>query len=277
MGPDLELLELGELALGPFDAPVFPIFAALLGLIIGSFANVCIHRLPLGRSVVRPSSACPGCGRAIAWYDNIPLLSYLLLLGRCRGCGARISPRYPLVEAANGALYLALAWRLGATLETAVLMLFVTGLLVLTLIDLDHQLLPDVITLPGIALGILASLMVPGWPVRPLAAVLSAAFGYLALFAVASAYQKARGVEGLGRGDWKMVAMLGAFLGWEKMLLTVFVASLAGTLVGLALMGLRGRSSQHALPLGTFLGAAALLVLFTGEPVIAWYRGMFDV
>jgi leader peptidase (prepilin peptidase) / N-methyltransferase len=144
------------------------------------------------------------------------------------------------------------------------------------LIDLDHQLLPDVITLPGVALGLVASMVVPDWPVRPLSAVLSAAFGYLAFFAVATAYKKARGVEGLGRGDWKMVAMLGAFLGWERMLLTVFVATLAGTLVGLALMALRGRSAQHALPLGTFLGAAALLVLFAGAPVIEWYRGLFD-
>jgi leader peptidase (prepilin peptidase)/N-methyltransferase len=269
-------LGLGELARGPFEASVFPIFALLLGLITGSFANVCIHRLPLGRSVVRPGSACPGCGRPIAWYDNVPLLSYLLLLGRCRHCRARISPRYPLVEAANGALYCALAWWRGPTLETAVLMLFVTALLALTLIDLDHQLLPDVITLPGIALGIAASLLVPGWPVRPLHAILSSAFGYLALFAVATAYRKLRGVEGLGRGDWKMVAMLGAFFGWERMLLTVFVATLAGTLVGVGLMALRGRSAQHALPLGTFLGAAALLVLFAGEPTIAWYKGLFD-
>jgi leader peptidase (prepilin peptidase)/N-methyltransferase len=269
-------LGLGELARGPFDAASFPSFALLLGLIVGSFANVCIHRLPLERSVVRPGSACPSCARTIAWYDNVPLLSYLVLLGRCRHCGARISARYPLVEAANGVLYFALAWWRGPTLQTAFLMAFVTALLVLTLIDLDHQLLPDVITLPGVALGLVASMVVPDWPVRPLSAVLSAAFGYLAFFAVATAYKKARGVEGLGRGDWKMVAMLGAFLGWERMLLTVFVATLAGTLVGLALMALRGRSAQHALPLGTFLGAAALLVLFAGAPVIEWYRGLFD-
>lgn len=269
-------MELGELARGPFDEAWFPILALLFGLITGSFANVCIHRLPLGRSVVRPASACPACGRPVAWYDNVPVLSYLLLLGRCRRCRARISPRYPAVEATNGGLYLWLALTQGATLETAVLMAFVTALLVLTLVDLDHQLLPDVITLPGIALGIASSLLVPGWPVRPLTAVLSAAFGYLAFFAVAGAYKKARGIEGLGRGDFKMVAMLGAFLGWEKMLLTVFLATLAGTAVGLGLMFLRGRSSQHALPLGTFLGLAALVVLFAGDPVIAWYRGLLD-
>jgi leader peptidase (prepilin peptidase)/N-methyltransferase len=267
-------VELGELARTAFDEGSFPILALLFGLIIGSFANVCIHRLPLGRSVVTPASACPACGRPIAWYDNVPVLSYLFLLGRCRHCRSRISARYPLVETANGALYLWLGLTEGATLKTAFLMAFVTALLVLTLVDLDHQLLPDVITLPGIALGVAASLLVPGWPVAPLAAVLSAAFGYLAFFAVAEAYKKARGVEGLGRGDWKMVALLGAFLGWERMLLTVFLATLAGSAVGLGLMALRGRSSQHALPLGTFLGAAALLVLFAGDPVISWYRGL---
>jgi leader peptidase (prepilin peptidase)/N-methyltransferase len=259
-----------------FDEGSFPILALLLGLITGSFANVCIHRLPLGGSVVRPASACPGCGRPIAWYDNIPLLSYLLLLGRCRRCRALISPRYPAVEATNGALYLWLALHEGPTLKAAFLMAFVTALLVLTLVDLYQQLLPDVITLPGIALGIAATLLVPDWPVRPSTAVLSAAFGYLAFFAVAEAYKKARGIEGLGRGDWKMAAMLGAFLGWEKLLLTVFLATLAGTAVGLGLMAVRGRSSQHALPLGTFLGAAALAVLLIGDPLIAWYRGLMD-
>lgn len=251
--------------------------AALLGLLTGSFANVCIHRLPAGRSVVRPPSACPACARPIAWYDNVPVLSFALLLGRCRGCRAPISLRYPAVEAANGVLYLAVAMTEGATPRAAVLMAFVTALLVLALIDLDHQLLPDVITLPGIAAGLGASVLVPDWPIRPLAALLSAASGYLALFAVAGAYKRARGVEGLGQGDWKMVAMLGAFLGWEKMLLTVFLATLAGTAVGIGLMALRGRSSQHALPLGTFLGLAGILVLVAGGPVIAWYRELLDV
>lgn len=265
---------LGQLASAPFEEGSFPVVALFLGLVTGSFANVCIHRLPFGRSVVRPASACPACGRVIAWYDNIPVLSYLFLLGRCRGCRVRISPRYPAIEAANGGLYLTLALLEGPTPRAVLLMAFVTALLVLTFIDLDHQLLPDVITLPGTLVGIAASLLVPGWPVSPLQAVLSAAFGYLSLFAVAAAYKRTRGVEGLGQGDWKMVAMLGAFLGWEKMLLAVFLATLAGTAVGLGLMVLRGRSSRHALPLGSFLGGAALVVLFAGDPLIAWYRGL---
>jgi len=151
-------------------------------------------------------------------------------------------------------------------------MVFVTALLVLSLIDYDHHLLPNVITLPGIAVGLAASLL-PG-PPTPMDAALAAAAGYLALLAVAQAYQRTRGIEGLGQGDWKMTAMLGAFLGWQKLLLTVFAATLGGTLVGIALMAFGGRSSRHALPLGTFLGISGIAVVFVGQPVLDWYRGL---
>jgi leader peptidase (prepilin peptidase)/N-methyltransferase len=152
-------------------------------------------------------------------------------------------------------------------------MALATALLILSLIDFDHHLLPDVITKPGIAAGLAASFL-PGSPVTPVAALLAAAGGYLALFAVAKFYQRARGVEGLGQGDWKMVAMLGAFLGWERMLLTLLLATIGGTVVGLLLMAIRGVSAQYALPLGTFLGLAGIAVLFVGGPAIAWYRGL---
>jgi len=153
-------------------------------------------------------------------------------------------------------------------------MALVSALLVLSLIDLDHQILPDVITLPGVAIGLLASFL-PGSPVAPLAALLAAAGGWLAFAAVAKAYEKTRGVEGLGQGDWKLAALLGAFLGWQKMLLTVLLASVAGTLVGLLAIALRGRDMRYALPLGSFLGAAGVLAVFLGDALLGWYRGLF--
>jgi leader peptidase (prepilin peptidase) / N-methyltransferase len=257
--------------LDPLPA-LWPWLALLVGLVVGSFANVCIHRLPERQSVVRPRSRCPRCGSPIGAVDNVPIVSYLALRGRCRACRAPISARYPLVEGANAAMYYALARLMGPTLPAAVAMAFVTALLVLTLIDYDHQLLPDAVTLPGIAAGLAASLL-PG-PPTPLSSAAAAAGGYLAFWAVAKAYERTRGVEGLGQGDWKMTAMLGAFLGWEKLLLTVFVATLSGTVIGLGLMAFGGRSGRHALPLGTFLGIAGIAVVFAGQPVLDWYRGL---
>jgi leader peptidase (prepilin peptidase)/N-methyltransferase len=258
-----------------FESPLLPWFALALGLIVGSFANVVIHRVPLGLSVVSPRSRCPHCSRPIQALENVPVLSWLALRGRCRGCRAPISIRYPLVEALNGAGYYAIAWWLGPQPRTPVLMALFTALVILGLIDFDHHLLPDVITLPGIAVGLLASLLpgAPSW----LEAALSAAGGYLAFAAVALLYRATRGVEGLGQGDWKMAAMLGAFLGWQGLLLTVFMASLAGTLVGVALMLMGGRSSRHALPLGTFLAAGGIATLFVGQPLIAWYGNLLRV
>jgi leader peptidase (prepilin peptidase)/N-methyltransferase len=254
------------------ETPLWPLTALTLGLIVGSFANVCIHRVPLRQSVVSPRSRCPHCGAAIAAWDNLPLLSYALLRGRCRHCRAPISIRYPLVEAVNGLLYLALALQFGPTLRTALLMPFVTALLVLSLIDLDHRLLPNVITLPGIAVGLAAGLL-PG-PPTVLSSIAGAAGGYLAFWAVAEVYRRTRGAEGLGQGDWKMTAMLGAFLGWDQMLLAVFLASILGTVVGLGLIALRRGNGKYALPLGTFLGLAGIVVTFVGEPVTTWYRGL---
>jgi len=185
-----------------------------------------------------------------------------------------ISWRYPAVEAANGLLYLAVALREEPSARALIEMALVTALLVLSLIDLDHQILPNLITRPGIALGILASFVLGG-PRAALSSALAAAGGYVAFWAVARAYHRARGVEGLGQGDWKLVAMLGAFLGWERLLLTILLASIAGTVVGLLLMALRQRTAQHPLPLGTFLGLAGILVLLAGEPALAWYKGLW--
>jgi leader peptidase (prepilin peptidase)/N-methyltransferase len=246
--------------------------ALVLGLIVGSFANVCIHRLPRRQSVGTPPSACPRCGARIRPWDNVPVLSYLALLGRCRRCRAPISARYPLVEAANGAAYFALAALMGPHLRTVVMMGLVTALLVLSLIDLEWQILPNVITLPGVAVGILASFL-PG-PPTTLGALAAAAGGYLALMALALAWKRFRHVDALGEGDWKMTAMLGAFLGWQGMVLTVFLASVMGTVVGVALIAFAGRTREHKLPLGTFLGLAGIAVVFVGDPLLAWYRGL---
>ena len=257
------------------SSPFVEATALLFGLVVGSFANVCIHRVPREESVVHPPSRCPSCGALIRPLDNVPVLSYVRLRGRCRSCRARISPRYPIVEATNGLLWMALVAARGLSVQTLVGLLLVTVLLVLSLIDFDHHLLPNAITFPGIAGGLVASLL-PGSP-RTLFQSAAAALGaYLAFLVVAKGYQRIRGVEGLGQGDWKMAAMLGAFFGWQKMLLTVFMASLVGTLVGLGLILFRGKGARYALPLGTFLGAAGILVEFAGEPIVAWYRGLFE-
>jgi leader peptidase (prepilin peptidase)/N-methyltransferase len=249
--------------------------ALLAGLIIGSFANVCIHRIPRGESIVHPRSRCPRCGALIRAWENVPVVSYLALLGRCRACRAPISPRYPLVEAGNGLLYWAVAVVQAPSAAAALTMALLTALLVLSLIDLEHYVLPNVITLPGVVVGIAAS-FVPGWPVGTLEALLSAAGGYAALALFGIAYEKLRGVEGLGQGDWKMVAMLGAFLGWRGAVLSLLLASVAGTIVGIAVaLWLRSSVRQQRVPLGTFLGLAAIAVVFFGPRLLGWYGSLW--
>jgi leader peptidase (prepilin peptidase)/N-methyltransferase len=250
--------------------------ALAFGLVIGSFANVCIHRLPRRKSIVRPGSSCPRCGAPIPPWANIPVLSYVVLLGRCRACHRAISPRYPFVELANGLAYFAVMHLNGPTPQALVLMAYATMLIILLFIDLEHYLLPDVITLPGVALGLLATLL-PAWPLSLWAAAVAAAGGYCGFAAVALAYRRFRGVEGLGRGDWKMASMIGAFMGWEVLLLVVFLAACAGTLVGVPLMMIHGRGLKQKVPFGSFLALGALVALFVGRPLIAWYKGFFHV
>jgi leader peptidase (prepilin peptidase)/N-methyltransferase len=262
---------IGEL----LQSPIREIAALLFGLAVGSFANVVVYRLPLGRALSHPRSQCPRCGAPVRAWQNVPVLSWLVLRGRCAACREPIAWRYPAVELLNGLLWMSLAsspsgWR------TPFEMLLVTALLVLGLIDLDHQILPDVITLPGTALGLAASLL-PGWPIAPLGALAAAAGGWAAMALVATLYRRTRGVEGLGQGDWKMAAMLGACLGWQPLLLTVFLATLSGTLVGVGMMA-AGRSARETrLPLGSFLALAAIAVVFLGHPILRWYAGFYDV
>jgi leader peptidase (prepilin peptidase)/N-methyltransferase len=260
-----------------FGPAAWPLFAGLLGLVVGSFANVCIHRIPRGASIVRPRSRCPSCAHELAAWENVPVLSFVLLRGRCRRCAAPISWRYPAVELANGALWLGVALSLPPSPRALALQLFVTALLILSFIDREHYLLPDVITLPGIAAGLLCSLL-PDWPVKPLEALAAALGGYLGMLLVGKGYERLRGIEGLGQGDWKMAAMLGAFLGWQALLLTVLLASLAGTLVGLGAL-LRGTPEglRTKLPLGTFLGAAGVATVFVGQPLLRWYGALLGV
>jgi leader peptidase (prepilin peptidase)/N-methyltransferase len=248
--------------------------ALALGLIVGSFANVCIHRVPRRESLGMPPSHCPRCQARIRPWDNIPVLSYLLLRGRCRACRAWISARYPAVEAANGAAYFALAALMGPSFRTLAMMAFVTALIVLTLIDLEHQVLPNVVTLPGIAVGLGASFL-PGSPIGPVESLASAAGGYLVLAAFGMAWTRLRGEEAMGMGDWKMAAMLGAFLGWRRLVLTVFLGSMLGSLVGLLLIGFWGGSGRTKIPFGTFLGLGAIAAVFVGDFLIAWYGGFF--
>jgi leader peptidase (prepilin peptidase)/N-methyltransferase len=206
--------------------------ALLFGLIVGSFANVVIHRLPLGQSVVFPASRCPKCGSAIKPWQNLPVISWLFLRGRCAQCREPISARYPLVEALHGLGFGLIVWNFGPYPFTLLLLVFFSALVILALIDWDHQILPDVITLPGVLIGIAGSFL-PGALVDWRESGVAAGFGYVAFFLVAEGYARLRGIEGLGQGDWKLAAMMGAFLGVQRLMLTVFLASLSGMIYGL--------------------------------------------
>jgi leader peptidase (prepilin peptidase) / N-methyltransferase len=241
------------------------------GAIIGSFLNVCIVRLPEERSIVRPPSHCPICRRDIAWYDNVPVLSYLLLRGRCRTCSTRISPLYPVVELLTGALAVALWLRLGPTPAFAGYFAFAAALVTITFIDLDHRIIPDVISLPGIVVGLVVSLVSP--LVTPLDAVLGALAGGGVLLAIAFGYQAIRGQEGMGGGDIKLLAMIGAFLGWRSVFVTLMVASLIGSLIGVGIMLYQRADTKLAIPFGPFLAGGALVSLFFGDRIFAFYFG----
>jgi leader peptidase (prepilin peptidase)/N-methyltransferase len=242
--------------------------AAIFGAIVGSFLNVCIYRLPLGKSVVWPGSACPNCGRSLAWFENLPVLSYLALWGRCRTCQHPIAGRYPLVEALT-ALMFAAAWSYyGPGLLLASRLLFGCALIVLFAIDLEHQLLPNAITLPGIVIGFVFSLMVgPGW----LDSLIGILVGGGVLYAIAEIYYRVRKEEGLGMGDVKMLAMIGAFLGWKLTLVTLMMASLSGSLIGAMLIVTSRGGMKHALPFGTFLALGSALAATVGQPILDWY------
>ena len=247
-------------------------FVFTFGAIIGSFLNVCIARLPDGRSVVQPPSHCPKCQTFLAWYENIPILSYLFLAGRCRTCRVRISAIYPAVEVLTGALAVALFLMLGPTLAFAGYFAFAAALVVITFIDLDHQIIPDVISLPGIVVGLAFSLVSP--LVTPFDALVGALAGGGTLLAVAWLYKTFRGQEGMGGGDIKLLAMIGAFLGWKSIFVTLFVGSIIGSIIGVVVMLYEGSDTKLAIPFGPFLAGGALVYLFWGDRILAFYFGV---
>jgi leader peptidase (prepilin peptidase)/N-methyltransferase len=304
--------------------PIYALAIFVFGLAFGSFLNVCVYRLPLGLSVVKPGSACPNCKRPIAFYDNLPVLGWLLLRGRCRQCKAKISPRYLVVELLTATLFLVCYFYFGFTLATLKYCVF--GFLVLGLIftDAETKLLPDALTLPGLGLGLLFSALVPVRDVAsqflpsmvnlPFSAeiatrlfsivdsLLGAALGASFIYGAGAVYLRWRGAEGMGFGDVKLMAMVGAFLGVKLTILTIFAASLAGSLFGITtvlvvwikrtrrftrrlanLQAARQRAWQSAqmvyrhyqMPFGVFLGSMALLALFVGNQFLNWYRGLW--
>jgi leader peptidase (prepilin peptidase)/N-methyltransferase len=242
------------------------------GAVVGSFLNVCIHRLPGDESVVFPASHCPHCRVPIRPYDNIPLLSYVVLRGRCRSCAESISSRYPVVELLGGIAAVAAVAALGLSAHALLAFAFLCALVVITFIDFDHQIIPDAISLPGIGVGFAAALVLgdPRWSAS-LAGIL---LGGGLLWGVAEGYHWLTGREGMGGGDIKLLAMIGAFLGWQAVPVTLMIASLFGTAVGVTLMIAQRRDSRTAIPFGPFLAVGATCALFWGDALVAWYLGL---
>lgn len=279
--------------------PVACALMAVVGAMIGSFLNVVIHRLPLEQSIVFPNSTCPKCRQPIKPYDNIPILSFLALRGRCRSCRARISPRYPAVEALTAALFAVVTWHDGLSFALAFDLAFTASLIALVFIDAEHMILPNAITYPGVIFALVARLVVPylAGPTRfedlphlisilpakfPLGAVslIGALIGALAgggsLWLMGFLWEKVRGVEAMGFGDVKMMLMVGAYLGWRLTILTILLAAFTGSLAGIALMLQRGqRNMQMMLPFGIFLGIGSIASLLIGTRLIEWYASQF--
>jgi leader peptidase (prepilin peptidase) / N-methyltransferase len=245
------------------------VYAAAMGLIAGSYLNVVIHRLPRGFSTVLPRSACPACGAAIAVRDNLPLLSFALLGGRCRVCKAPIAWRYPLIEAATALLFVGCCERFGLSLAAPAAALFCCLMIALGMIDLEHLILPDRLTLPGIAAGLALQPWLPWGGLWQ--AVAGAALGAAVLLAIWGGWYLVRHEEGMGLGDVKMLALIGAFLGWKGTLVALLFASFAGALTGLALMWRGGAGLRSKLPFGSFLALGGITALFAGPEIAGWY------
>jgi leader peptidase (prepilin peptidase) / N-methyltransferase len=276
-------------------APLVGIFAFVLGLIIGSFLNVCIVRIPERKSIVTPSSACPKCGAAIRPYDNIPVLSWVMLGGKCRSCKTKISGMYPSVELLTAGLFVGCYYAFGLGVEALKWVTFSALMVVLVFTDLRERILPDVVNYTGFALGIALSLATtpqdgtalwianrtfefppPEPAVGLVDALLGAAIGSGLLWLVSEAYFRLRGREGMGMGDVKMMLLVGAFLGVKRTLLTIFAGSVLGSVLGVAFILARKKESNYELPFGTFLGMAALLVVFFGTPLVSWYQSLLS-
>ena len=280
--------------------PVFGyVIAGVFGALIGSFLNVVIHRVPLEESIVFPNSRCPSCGGVIAFYDNIPVVSYLALRAKCRHCKERISFRYPAVELLTAALFTAVAWHDGLSVALPFDLVFVSALLALVFIDAEHMILPNVITYPGIVFAVIARIAIPYfggtshfddipslsqgalanmpfWVTSLTGALIGTLLGGGSLWLMGWTWEKLRGIEAMGLGDVKMMFMVGAYLGWRLTILTIFVGVLTGSIIGIALMARQGqRNMQMLLPFGVFLGLGAIAALLFGVPLVEWYAGQF--
>lgn len=279
--------------------PFIYVVAGIVGALIGSFLNVVIHRLPREESIVLPSSRCPSCGAAIAFYDNVPVLSYVLLGARCRSCKTHISARYPAVEALTALLWVAVAWRDGLTFALPFDLVFVTAITALIFIDAEHMILPNAITYPGIAFAFIARLALPFlmgqpyfddldmllngmlagmplWAASLIGGAIGALVGGGSLWLMGWIWEKLRGIEAMGLGDVKMMFMVGAYLGWRLTILNIFLGVLSGSLIGVVLMIRQGkRNMQMLLPFGVFLGIGAIAALLFGSQIVNWYAGQF--
>lgn len=246
----------------------------VFGALVGSFLNVCIYRLPREESVAWPASHCPQCRHPIAPYDNIPVLSYLVLGGRCRACRNPIPMRYPLVEVANALGWVAIVWYFGLTAPAVLYALFFSSMLVITGTDLSHTIIPDSVTLPGMVIGLVGAATI--LPVGLLNSVLGVVVGGGLLWALAAASPYLFGKEGMGGGDIKLLGMVGAFLGWRPALLTIMIGALVGSIVGLSLIGFKVLRRDEYIPFGPFLALGAVLALFFHQPILDWYWALLD-
>ena len=259
----------------PFQSygPILPIAAGLFGLAIGSFLNVLVHRLPRGESIVTPPSHCPSCGTPVRPLDNVPVLSWLILRGRCRVCRAPISVRYLVLELVNGALWVFVALRAREWAELAGGAFLCSACLALLAIDAEFQILPDRITLSGLLVGLLLSFF--STTRSPLSALGGAVLGAGGLFLVAFLYERIAGHEGMGLGDVKMLGMIGAFLGPAGVIVTVLLSSVAGSLVGLLLIAAKRGDRKMRLPFGVFLALGAIAAFFFGDDLMGRYRALW--
>jgi leader peptidase (prepilin peptidase)/N-methyltransferase len=275
------------------------VVAGVFGAIIGSFLNVVVHRVPLEKSIVFPNSRCPSCGMAIAFYDNIPVVSYIVLGAKCRHCKTGISFRYPAVELLTAALFVAVAWHDGLSAALPFDLVFASALLALVFIDAEHMILPNVITYPGIVFAVVARIVIPYlsgtphfddlpslsqgalagmplWVTSLVGAVVGALLGGGSLWLMGWTWEKLRGIEAMGLGDVKMMFMVGAYLGWRLTILTIFIGVFSGSFIGIFLMVRSGqRNMQMLLPFGVFLGLGAIAALLFGAPIVEWYAGQF--
>ncbi len=241
----------------------------VFGAAVGSFLNVCIHRIPLGLSIVSPASRCPACARPIRYCDNIPIASYMMLRGRCASCGSPISLIYPFIEILTGLFAASLFARYGLSADFFVYFAFVSALIAVTFIDLKHQIIPDVISIPGAVAGLALSFFVPS--MKALNSLLGIILGAGVLFAVAQAYYLFAGKAGMGGGDIKLLGMIGGFLGWKGVIVTLLIGSFSGAIIGSAFMFIFRKDAKYPIPFGPFLAAGALVYLYFGKALIGWY------